>query len=88
MQLTNTPPEIGPENEKLKEIDDFTYLGNIISKNNATEKDNTNRDKKTRAVFHQLNLVWRSRNIKTKIKIFKSSVLSVLLRVLESDAER
>ena len=67
-----------------------------MSKSNATVKDITNRLQKAKSSFVQLNKVWRSPNIseKTKIKIYNSSVLSVLLygaecwRVTQRDSQR
>ena len=71
MQLTETPLPVELENENLEEVEEFTYLGSIMSKSNATAKDITNRLQKAKASFVQLNKVWRSPNIseKTKIKI-------------------
>lgn len=81
MQLVPSPPTITLENEALEEVDDFTYLGSTISKNNATSKDISNRLQKANISFHQLNKTWKSRNIslKTKIMIYNSNVLSILL---------
>ena len=81
MQLTDTPLPVELENEDLEEVEEFTYLGSVMSKSNATVKDITNRLQKAKSSFVQLNKVWRSPNIseKTKIKIYNSSVLSVLL---------
>ena len=81
MQLRETPLPVELENENLEEVEEFTYLGSIMSKSNATDKDITNRLQKAKSSFVQLNKVWRSPNIseKTKIKIYSSNVLSVLL---------
>ena len=96
MQLTDTPLPVELENEDLEEVEEFTYLGSVMSKSNATVKDITNRLQKAKSSFVQLNKVWRSPNIseKTKIKIYNSSVLSVLLygaecwRVTQRDSQR
>ena len=95
MQLTETPLPVELENENLEEVEEFTYLGSIMSKSNATVKDITNRLQKAKSSFVQLNKVWRSPNIseKTKIKIYHSNVLSVLLygaecwRVTQRDSQ-
>ena len=81
MQLTDTPLPVELENEDLEEVEEFTYLGSIMSKSNATVKDITNHLQKAKSSFVQLYKVLRSPNIseKTKIKIYNSNVLSVLL---------
>lgn len=96
MQLVPSPTVITLDNEPLDEVDDFTYLGSVISKNNATSKDITSRLQKANIAFHQLNKIWKNNNIslKTKIKIYTSNVLSVLLygsecwRVTQKDSQR
>ena len=71
-------------------------MGSVMSKSNATVKDISNRLQKAKSSFVQLKKVWRSPNIseKTKIKIYHSNVLSVLLygaecwRVTQRDSQR
>ena len=93
MQLTDAPLPVQMENEDLEEVEEFTYLGSITSKANATEKDITNRLQKAKSSFVQLNKVWRSPNVEKKIKIYNSNVLSVLLygaecwRVTQRDSQ-
>ena len=36
MQLTDTPLPVELENEDLEEVEEFTYLGSVMSKSNAT----------------------------------------------------
>ena len=96
MQFVQSPPQITLENEILEEVDEFTYLGSTISKSNATEKDMTNRLQKAKSSFHQLNKIWRSSSIgeKTKIRLYQSNILSVLLygaecwRLTQKDNQR
>ena len=96
MQFVQSPPEITLENEILEEADEFTYLGSTISKRNATEKDITNRLQKAKSSIHQLNKIWRSSNNgeKTKIRLYQSNILSVLLygaecwRLTQKDNQR
>ena len=91
MQLMETPLPVELENENLEEVEEFTYLGSIMSNSNATVKNITNRLQKA-----QLNKVWRSPTIreKTKIKTYNSNVLSALLyggecwRVTQRDSQR
>ena len=96
MQLTETALPVELENENLEEVEEFTHLGSITSKSSATVKDFTNSLQKAKSSFVQLKKVWRSLNIseKTKIKIYNSNVLSVLLcgaecwRVIQRDSQR
>ena len=69
-----------PQYKRLKEVEEFTYLGSVMSKSNSPVKDISNRLQKAKSSFVQLSKVWRSPNIseKTKIKIYNSNVLSVL----------
>ena len=70
MQFTETPLPVELENENLEEVEEFTYLGSIMSKSNATGtvKNITNRFQKAKSSFFQLNKVWRSPNITEKNK--------------------
>lgn len=65
----------------IKEVDSFTYLGNIIDKQGGTYSNVTARVGKARAVFIILKNIWASREIitTTKLRIFNSNVKSVLL---------
>ena len=67
-----------------------------MSKSNATVKDITNRLQKAKSSFVQLTKIWRSPNIseKTKIQIYNSNALSVLLygaecwKIIQRDSQR
>lgn len=69
------------EGSTLEEIEHFTYLGSVISKNGGTAEDITARINKARFSFVTLRPVWNAKNIKmkTKIRIFNTNVKSVLL---------
>ena len=73
-------------NDNLEEVENFTYLGSIVSKNGGTEEDINGRLKKARASFGMLSKIWRSSKIstKTKVRIFNAVVKSVLLYGSES----
>lgn len=60
-------------------------MGSIMSKSNAMVNDITNRLQRGKSSFVQLNKVWRSPNIseKTKIRIYNSNILPVLLHGAE-----
>ena len=77
----------------IEEVEDFTYLGSVISNDNGTSKDIKSRLSKARASFCQLRTIWRSTTLsrKTKLKLYNSNVKSVLLygsecwRIIQSD---
>ncbi|KAL9960878.1 hypothetical protein ACROYT_G034384 [Oculina patagonica] len=55
MQLSDTPLPVELENEDLVVVEEFTYLGSVMSKSNATVKDISNRLQKAKSSFFQLN---------------------------------
>ena len=70
----------------LEETDCFTYLGSKINKTGGTEEDTKARIQKARVAFLMLSKIWKSKPImlKTKMRIFNSSVKSVLLHSFET----
>lgn len=67
--------------QALEEVYQFTYLGKVIAVDGGTEEYVKTRIGKARATFNILNKIWKSKNIsmKTKLRIFNSSVKTVLL---------
>ena len=67
--------------KRLEETDCFTYLGSKINKTGCTEEDTKVRIQKARGAFLILSKIWKSKliKLKTKMRIFNSSVKSVLL---------
>ena len=65
----------------LEDVDCFEYLGSKIDEAGGTLTDVKARINKSRTAFASLNKIWNSNNIsiKTKLRLFKSNVLSVLL---------
>ena len=59
----------------------FTYLGSIVKQDGGTNKDIQSRLSRASNAFRSLNAVWRSSQYssKTKLKLYKSCVLSTLL---------
>ena len=82
MRLNTTSNQpITVNNQQLEEVDEFTYLGSKVSTDGDSGKDVSVRISKANQAFGTLNPVWKSTklNVRTKIKIFKSNALSVLL---------
>ena len=67
--------------EAVEEVEEFQYLGSIISKTGGSCEDIKARTNKARHAFALLRPVWHttSLSLKTKLKIFSSNVKSVLL---------
>ena len=65
----------------LEETDCFTYLGSNINKTGGTAEDTKAPIQKARVAFLMLSKIWKSKliKLKTKMRIFNSSVKSVLL---------
>jgi hypothetical protein len=81
MHLPDTDSIIRIEDNPVDKVVDFTYLGSTISTVDGTNKDVQNRLGKARTAFSMLKPIWKSSQLsrKTKMKIYKSNVLSVLL---------
>ena len=62
-------------------VDKFTCLGSILSLHGGSEEDIASRLGKARSAFFRLRSVWKSNNYsrETKLKLYQSNVLSVLL---------
>ena len=72
--------------KSIEDVNNFTYLGSIVSKNGGANEDIIARLGKARHAFITLRPIWRSRNTsrKTKLIIFETNVKSVLLYGLET----
>ena len=58
--------------ERVEEVDEFTYLGSIVSKKGGTDEDIQARIWKARQAFATLKPMWRSTALTTgtKLRIF------------------
>ena len=67
--------------ENIKEVDKFVYLGSVVSKDGGTDEDIKCRINKARHAFNTLRPIWRSTalSLRNKIRIFNTNVKSVLL---------
>ena len=72
---------INIDGEPLEHIDEFTYLGSVISTDNSAQKDIKARLNKARCAFSRLKNIWKSKqySLSTKVRIYNSNVKSVLL---------
>ena len=71
---------------ELEEVEDFKYLGSYISANGSMEKEIATRIAMAAQAFNRLAKIWKSSSLqqRTKIRIYKSNVRSVLLYAAES----
>ena len=74
--------DITVESSLLQQVSNFKYLGVNTSSDGTIERELSARIQKASGAFNQLsNNIWKNRNIQTntKIRIYKGSVLSILL---------
>ena len=67
--------------KQIEEVDEFRYLGSIVSKKGETDEDIQVRIGKARQAFAMLRPIWRSTALttRTKLRFFGSNVKAVLL---------
>ena len=82
----NAPVTVG--GEPIREVESFVYLGSVIDQQGGIDRDVTARIGKTRTAFVMLRNIWASGGIsmRTKLRIFNSSVKSVLLALCDDGA--
>ncbi len=93
---STTQAPITVDGNSLDYVEEFTYLGSLLSKDNACSRDIGIRLGKARSTFACLQTIWKSKqySLKTKIQLYNSNVKSVLLygsecwRVVESDMKK
>ena len=69
------------QNSQVEEVTNFTYLGSVVSTSGGTEEDIRSRIGKAMYAFVTLRPIRKNSNISlpTKLKLFNSNVLTVLL---------
>ena len=80
----------------VEDTDSFVYLGATVNNLGGAEQDIRSRLGKARSVFHRLSKVWRTGEFRreTKMRIFKSNIIAVLLygcetwRMTKADEKR
>lgn len=84
--MSNNVVPIRMNNVNLDDVDQFTYLGAIVSNKGGSEVDIAHRIGKARNTFNSLYRVWRSSSLARplKLRIFDACVISVLLYGCES----
>ena len=70
----------------IEEVDEFTYLGSVVSKKGGTDEDIQARLGKATQAFAMLRPIWRSTALtaNTKLRVFGSNVKAVLLYDFET----
>ena len=78
---SNNTSSVKVGDRDLEEVEEFTYLGSIVDGRGGTDSDVKTRIGKARTAFRQLRNIWNTREIstRTKLRIFRSNVKSVLL---------
>ena len=93
---TPTAPSITVGSIPLERVEDLTYLGSIVSSDNAVGNDITGRLGKAQSSFASLRSIWKSKqySLRTKVRIYNSNVKPVFLYgsecwgVIESDMKK
>ena len=87
--MTNNPNgfqrEIKIKGQRLEEVENFKYLGAIIS-NGGSKPDILSRIAQTTAALSILKIIWRDKNISlaSKVKLMRTLILSTFLYACES----
>ncbi|CAF4311483.1 unnamed protein product [Rotaria sp. Silwood2] len=81
-EVDDKPFDITIRNQNIEKVEEFNYLGCYVSKDQTQHKDIETRVSKASSAFNSLRrIVWYRKCISTqaKIRIFRASVLPVLL---------
>jgi hypothetical protein len=67
--------------ESIEDVDSFVYLGSKVTKDGGAAQDVAQQIQNANGAFVQLHPMWRNNKIstRTKLRIFRSNVKSVLL---------
>ena len=68
------------EEVPIEEVEDFCYLGSVMSSDSSCDKEIKTRMGKANAVFGRLEKIWKSNgcSVDTKVRLHESIVLSTL----------
>ena len=87
--MTNNPNgfqrEIKIKGQRLEEVENFKYLGAIIS-NEGSKPEILSRIAQTTAALSRLKIIWRDKNISlaSKVKLMRTLILSTFLYACEN----
>ena len=87
--MTNNPNgfqrEIKITGQRLEEVENFKYLGAIVS-NEGSKPKILSRISQTRAALSRLKIIWRDKNISlaSKVKLMWTLIISTFLYAFES----
>jgi hypothetical protein len=78
---TNVQNQLQVNGDDIEAVEEFTYLGSVVTRDGGAVEDVRVCIQKANAAFIQLYSVWRAREITTttKIRIFRTNVKAVLL---------
>ena len=67
--------------EDAEDVEQFTYLGSVVSRDDRTDRDIKSGIGKATSAFRTLRPIWTSQviSVKTKLRMFNTNVKSVLL---------
>ena len=74
------------EDEKIEEVEEFTYLGSIIDTKCSSAKEIKRRIGMAKSTVHNLTTIWKSRGVSIglKIRLLKSTAFAIALYGCES----
>ena len=77
--------EIKIKRQRLEEVENFKYLGAIIS-NEGSKPEILSRTAQTTAALSRMKIIWRDKNISfaSKVKLMRTLILSTFLYACES----
>ena len=78
---TSNTEKVQIDGQDIEEVESFVYLSANVSNEGGTEDDIKARLGKARLAYNKLDKFWKNSQftIRTKVNVFKSSVISVLL---------
>jgi hypothetical protein len=81
IQTLGNANAISVAGEDIERVNSFTYLGSVVSTSGGTDEDIEARCRKAQHAFSILLPGWKARalSLRTKLRIFRSNVLSILL---------
>ena len=67
------------ENEELEQVDEFVYLGSVITQDGKCTKDTKRRIGLASVIVNKLSRIWKSHNLRVKVRLYKIFLVSVLV---------